>query len=81
MFRRFTAPILAALQGLGIDARLEGRNDLTIDHRKFSGNAICVEKGRVLQHGTLLFATNMNNLAGALKTAALNTATRPSNPM
>ena len=71
MFRRFTAPVLAALQGLGIDARLEGRNDLTIDHRKFSGNAICVEKGRVLQHGTLLFATNMNNLAGALKNRSI----------
>ena len=71
MFRRFTAPILAALQNLGIDARLEGRNDLTIDGRKFSGNALCVAKDRVLQHGTLLFATNMNKLAGALKNRSI----------
>ena len=39
--------------------------------RKFSGNALCVEKGRVLQHGTLLFATNMGNLAGALKNRSI----------
>ena len=67
MFRRFTAPILEALRNLGVDARLEGRNDLTIDGRKFSGNALCVEKDRVLQHGTLLFSASMGSLAGALK--------------
>ena len=67
MFRRFTAPILDALQALGVDARLTGRNDLTIDGRKFSGNALCVEKNRVLMHGTLLFSASMNSLAGALK--------------
>ena len=67
MFRRFTAPILEALRNLGIDARLEGRNDLTIGGRKFSGNALCVERGRVLQHGTLLFSASMSSLAGALR--------------
>ncbi len=67
MFRRFTAPILDALQALGVDARLTGRNDLTIEGRKFSGNALCVERGRVLMHGTLLFSASMNSLAGALK--------------
>lgn len=67
MFRRFTAPILAALQNLGIDARLEGRNDLCIDGRKFSGNALCIDHSRVLQHGTLLFSASMPALAGALK--------------
>ena len=67
MFRRFTAPIIDALRNLGVDARLEGRNDLTIGGRKFSGNALCVERGRVLQHGTLLFSASMSSLAGALK--------------
>ena len=68
MFRRFTAPIIDALQNLGINAALEGRNDLTIDGRKFSGNAICIHDQRVLQHGTLLFSASMNNLSEALKT-------------
>ena len=71
LFRRFTAPILDALQTLGVDARLSGRNDLTIDGRKFSGCAICVEHDRVLMHGTLLFNASMPALAGALRNRRL----------
>jgi lipoate-protein ligase A len=67
MFRRFTAPIIKALNSLGVKAYLEGRNDLLIDGRKFSGNAMCISNGRVLQHGTLLFCASMNNLGAALK--------------
>jgi lipoate---protein ligase len=67
MFRRYTSPILDALNSLGIKAYLEGRNDLLIDGKKFSGNAVCIWKNRVLQHGTLLFDSSMNNLASALK--------------
>jgi len=68
MFRRFTAPIIGSLHKLGVDARLEGRNDLLIDGRKFSGNAMCFHNNRILQHGTLLFASSVNNLSGALNT-------------
>ena len=67
MFRRFTAPILEALGSLGIKAYLEGRNDLLIEGRKFSGNALCIHKDRILQHGTLLFSASMTNLSQALK--------------
>ena len=67
MFRRFTTPILDALNNLGIKAYLEGRNDLLIDGRKFSGNAVCIHKERVLQHGTLLYSASMGSLAQALK--------------
>ncbi len=68
MFKRFTAPIIEALRGLGVAACLEGRNDLVIDGRKFSGNSICVYQNRVLQHGTLLFASSMGSLSQALIT-------------
>lgn len=68
MFRRFTAPILEALNSLGVQAYLQGRNDLLIDGRKFSGNAVCIHKNRILQHGTLLFSASMANLSAALKT-------------
>jgi len=67
MFRRFTAPILDALNNVGIKAYLEGRNDLLIDGKKFSGNAVCIHKDRILQHGTLLYSASMHNLAEALK--------------
>ena len=66
MFRRFTAPILDALKELGVEARLEGRNDLTIDGAKFSGNAMCIEGDRVLQHGTLLFSASVEDISQAL---------------
>jgi len=65
-FRRYTLPILEVLQKLGVDARFEGRNDLTIGGLKFSGNAEHVWKNRVLHHGTLLFSSNMPDLAAAL---------------
>ena len=66
MFRRFTAPILEALKQLGVEARLEGRNDLTIDGAKFSGNAMCIEGDRVLQHGTLLFSASVEDISQSL---------------
>jgi lipoate-protein ligase A len=65
-FRKYTLPILEVLRQLGIDARFEGRNDLTIDGRKFSGNAEHIWKDKVLHHGTLLFSAHMTNLAEAL---------------
>lgn len=67
MFRRFTLPIIQALNNIGIQAYLEGRNDLLIEGRKFSGNAVCIHNNRILQHGTLLFNASMGNLAGALR--------------
>jgi lipoate---protein ligase len=65
-FKKYTEPILEVLQKMGIDARFQGRNDLTIDGRKFSGNAEHIWKNKVLHHGTLLFSSHMPNLADAL---------------
>lgn len=66
-FQKFTKPILDVLLTLGIDAKFEGRNDLTIEGKKFSGNAEHVYKRRVLHHGTLLFSSKMTDLSDALK--------------
>ncbi len=66
-FRKFTKPILEVLQKLGVEARFEGRNDLTINGLKFSGNAEHVYKKRTLHHGTLLFSAVMADLSDALK--------------
>lgn len=67
MFRRFTKPIIEALRAINVNASLEGRNDLLIEGRKFSGNAICIHKNRILQHGTLMFDVSTNNLSAALR--------------
>ena len=70
-FRKFTNPILEALLTMGIEGRFEGRNDLTIDGMKFSGNAEHIWKNRTLHHGTLLFSAEISNLSAALKTDPL----------
>jgi lipoate---protein ligase len=65
-FRKFTLPIINALRELGINAEFSGRNDITIEGKKFSGNAQYYWKDRVLHHGTLLFSGNLTNLSAAL---------------
>jgi len=66
-FDRFTAPVLDALRALGVDCGVDGRNDLVADGRKFSGNAQHIERGRILHHGTLLFDSRLEDMAGALR--------------
>jgi lipoate-protein ligase A len=66
-FEKYLQPILMALKELNIDARFEGRNDLVIDGKKFSGNAMTFYNNRVLMHGTLLFSTVISDLSKALK--------------
>ena len=66
-FARYTKPIIDVLQSLGVDAKLEGRNDLTIDGKKFSGNAKYHTEKTLLQHGTLLFTSKLSDLSKALK--------------
>jgi lipoate-protein ligase A len=65
-FRKYTEPIIEVLQKMGIHAKFEGRNDLTIGGKKFSGNAEHIWKNRVLHHGTLLFSAQMTDLSQAL---------------
>lgn len=66
-FRKYTQPIIDVLQSLDVDAIFEGRNDMTIKGKKFSGNAKCYYNDKVLQHGTLLFNSTLPNLSQALK--------------
>ncbi|MCR1900287.1 lipoate--protein ligase [Irregularibacter muris] len=69
-FQKFTQPVIKALDKMGIQAKLSGRNDLTIDGKKFSGNAQYYQKNRLLHHGTLLFNSQMSNLANSLNVKA-----------
>lgn len=54
--------VLRALGSLGIDARFTGRNDLTLEGRKFSGNAYRLSREIGLHHGTLLVDADMTAL-------------------
>lgn len=73
-FKKYTEPVLKVLRDLGINARLQGRNDLTIDGLKFSGNAKLVWQDKVLQHGTILFSAKMPDLSAALNANPLKFA-------
>lgn len=66
-FSTFTAPVLSLLNDLGVPAKLEGRNDLLLDGKKFSGNAKFAKNGKTIQHGTILLDSQMEVLADALK--------------
>lgn len=66
-FKKYTEPIIDVLSALDIEAKFEGRNDLTIGGKKFSGNAEHVWQNKVLHHGTLLFSANISDLTKALK--------------
>jgi lipoate---protein ligase len=66
-FRKFTEPVTEALQKLGVNAELSGRNDLMAEGRKISGNAQFSTKGRMFSHGTLLFDSEIESVVSALK--------------
>ncbi|MCY0881875.1 MAG: lipoate--protein ligase, partial [Firmicutes bacterium] len=65
-FRSFTLPIIQALDEFGVKAELSSRNDLTVDGRKFSGNAQYRTGTRLLHHGTLLFDSDLDVVGQAL---------------
>lgn len=66
-FSQFTEPVLALLNRLGVPAVLEGRNDLLVEGKKFSGNAKLARHGKMIQHGTVLLDSEMEVLGEALK--------------
>lgn len=64
-FRQYITPVIRALGELGVEAAFNGRNDLTIGGKKISGNAQYRLGGRVVHHGSLLFCTDLEQMAAA----------------
>ena len=65
-FASFCRPVVKALGELSITAEINGRNDMTIDGKKFSGNAQYCKRGRVMHHGTILYDSNLSIVGEAL---------------
>jgi lipoate-protein ligase A len=67
-FKKYNQPIIDVLAQLGVEATFSGRNDILIEDQKFSGNAehIYHQKQRVLHHGTLLYASEIEDISDAL---------------
>ncbi|HBN97353.1 MAG TPA: lipoate--protein ligase [Firmicutes bacterium] len=69
-FEYFTKPVIQALASLGVKAEFSGRNDITINGQKFSGNAQYWSKNRLLHHGTILFNSELSVVQDALNVKA-----------
>lgn len=54
--------IIGALHSLGINAEYNGRNDIMLDNRKFSGNANYSDGQILCQHGTVLIASDIEKM-------------------
>lgn len=52
-----------ALSYFGIVSEFNGRNDLTVDGKKFSGNAFYVKDDVLCQHGTILINSDFKELS------------------
>ncbi|SPR94911.1 lipoate--protein ligase [Bacillus altitudinis] len=65
-FKKFTEPVIKALEKFGVKAELSGRNDIMADGRKISGNAQFATRGRIFSHGTLLFDSEIEHVVSAL---------------
>jgi lipoate-protein ligase A len=62
--------IVGAARQLGIRAEQSGRNDITVDGRKFSGNAFYLRRDRAFHHGTILVSVDMSKLGRYLQVSA-----------
>ncbi len=62
----FLQPIVSVLRTFGLETSIGGRKDLWIGNRKISGTASHFAQERSLQHGTLLFDSDLIHLHGAL---------------
>lgn len=66
-FSKFCTPIVKALAKLNVTAEINGRNDITIDGKKFSGNAQYTKHNRIMHHGTILYNSDTSVVAKSLK--------------
>ena len=63
----FCEPVVRTLATLGVKAEVNGRNDITIDGKKFSGNSQYLRQGRVMHHGTIMFNSDLSVVSEALQ--------------
>ena len=66
-FRVFAEPVLKTLEKIGLHGEFSGRNDLLLDGKKFSGNAQCMNKNRLLHHGCVMVDADFDYLHNVLK--------------
>ncbi len=66
-FKKFSTPVMEFMKTLNITTGFEGKNNLVLHGKKFSGNSAHVFKNRVMHHGTLLFNTKLDDLEKVIR--------------
>jgi len=66
-YEKYSGTVIRALARQSVNGRLEGKSNLVIGNKKFSGNAEHVYRNRVLHHGTLLFDTDLKLLRKCIR--------------
>ncbi len=61
-FKAFTNPLIEFLKEFDLEAKFEGKNNLTINGLKFSGNSAHIFKNKTLHHGTILFDADLSKI-------------------
>src|SRR5690606_23137944 len=65
-FGKFTEPATKILNKMGVPAELKGRNDVLVNDKKISGNAKFSTGKRMLDNGTLLLDSDLDEVSKAL---------------
>ncbi len=65
-FQSFVTPVLQALASFGLQAEFTGRNDLTLNGKKFCGNAQYAKGDKLLHHGCIMLSTDLTKVGNAL---------------
>ncbi|PVX52103.1 lipoate-protein ligase A [Balneicella halophila] len=66
-FDEFTKPFIHFLKSLDLHPELRSKSDVRLAGKKISGNASHIFKSRVMHHGSILFATALDELTSCLK--------------
>lgn len=65
-FKKSLNDIIEFLQSINIKAYFSGRNDILVDEKKVSGNAVYFYKNDYMIHGTLLFDVDVEKMVTVL---------------
>ncbi|MDR2456940.1 MAG: lipoate--protein ligase [Clostridiales Family XIII bacterium] len=68
--------VIKAIKSFGIDAKVEGKNDILIDGKKISGLAQFVYKNAVCSHCSILYDVNIRNLVEVLNVSKEKLSTK-----
>ncbi|ADI31758.1 lipoate--protein ligase family protein [Staphylothermus hellenicus] len=66
-YKKICYGIIEALKELGVKAEYKPINDIVVMGRKISGNAQTRRRKALMQHGTLMYATNIDILGKVLR--------------